>query len=153
MDNIYIKMELLSSLSIIIIGILSSLFVFSSKLITRVCDDEKEFSKKFRQIGRYSILLLAIIISFSISTLFFLILFVVFFIISEFGFYRLDRYYIRRGFSYLLMYIALLINPVLVFLVSILEFFNMIFKKEIKFRFEILLFVGYLITLVVVFLL
>lgn len=145
-------MEFLSSFSIILIGILSSLFVFSSKLITKLCDDEKEFSKQFRSYGRYSILLIGAIINFLISTYFFLILFIVFFIISEFGFYRLDKYYYRRGFSYALMYIALLINPILAFLVSILEFFNMIFKKEFKLRFEVLLFVGYVITLVAVFL-
>ncbi|MCH8519754.1 MAG: hypothetical protein LAT82_03285 [Nanoarchaeota archaeon] len=139
------------------IGLLAPLFVFSSILLTKMCDDEKEFSKHFKSIARYSTLLVATIISFILSTYFFLILLILFFIISEFGFYHLDKYYYRRGFTYLLMYISLFINPILITLIAILEFFNMTFntssKQTFKLRFEVLLYLGYAITLVVVFLL
>ncbi|MFT4244581.1 MAG: hypothetical protein ACMXYB_03975 [Candidatus Woesearchaeota archaeon] len=145
-------MEMLSSFTIIALAIISSLFVFSSKLLTKMCDDEKEFSKQFKSIARYSILLLTLIMSVVLSTYFFLILFILFFIICEFGFYHLDKYYYRRSLSYVLMYISLFINPLLIFLISIFEFFNMTFSKEFKSRFEILSFLGFVLTVAVVFL-
>ena len=74
-------------------------------------------------------------------------------IISKFlSLNELKQYYLSRSLNYVIIYILLFIQPLMVLFPVVYEFFRTSFNN-FKPRFEILLFVGYIITLAFVFLL
>lgn len=148
----------LSNITLFLIGVVSSLFIFSSILLSKICEDEKSNYKNFILIAKISIIAVSLITILVYKELLgagilLLIYFVAEIIISHFSsFKELKQYYILRSLSYIAMYILLLIQPLMVLFPVSYEFFRTTFRS-FKPRFEILLFVGYTITLAFVFLL
>ena len=152
-------MELIfSNFSIFLIGVLSSLFIFSSTILSKICGDEKSNSKNFILIAKICIILSSLIVILIFKELLIVgIILLGYFgaemIISKFlSLNELKQYYLSRSLNYVIIYILLFIQPLMVLFPVVYEFFRTSFNN-FKPRFEILLFVGYIITLAFVFLL
>lgn len=148
----------LTNIALFLIGVVSSLFIFSSILLSKICEDEKSNYKGFILIAKISIIIVSLITILIYKELLslgilLLIYFVAEIIITHFSsFKELKQYYVLRSLNYIVMYILLLTQPFMILLIVSYEFFRTTFRS-FKPRFEVLLFVGYVLTLLFVFLL
>lgn len=147
----------LTQLQLFSLGVFSSLFVFSSILLSKICDDEKENVNKFILTAKICIIFLTLLMSLffyelRLVGLFLISYFVIELLISNnYVFKKFKKYYVLRSLSYIIIYSTLLIEPVGLVLLIVYEFFKNTISN-FKTRFEVLLFLGYTLTLFFVFL-
>lgn len=147
----------LTQLQLFSLGIFSSLFIFSSMLLSKICDDEKENINKFILTAKICVIFLTLVMSLFFYELRFVGLILISYFIIEllisnnYIFKEFRKYYVLRSVSYMIIYSTLLIEPVGLVLLIVYEFFKNTFSN-FKTRFEVLLFLGYTLTLFFVFL-
>lgn len=135
-------------LTTIFIGIISALFVFTSVILSKLSFDEVAYKSNLKLGGVIGVVILSstVALFFQYYIALIIILFFAAIIHSTF-----NTYYAHRSLSYVLMYVLLFIQPLFVSLIAILEFFNLSFNKNLKIRFELLLFCGFVVSLLIVF--
>lgn len=149
---------MLSNITLFLLGVFCPFCIFSVILLSKICEDEKPNYNNFIFISKICILIMTITTlfiyeNFTLMGILLIGYFIVELLIShKISFSELKKYYFLRSLNYIILYTLLLTSPLLLIFPISYEFFRLSFQK-FKLRFEILLFVGYVLTLVFVFLL
>lgn len=145
-----------------LIALVSSLFVYTSYLLSKACYDEFEHKDMLKGVALFSTMLLVLVISIFLQEFLFLFLFIFYYsihlitlnsyITKKLNIISLSqdsKFKIFRSISYIFMYITLFINPALLFFIAVFEFFNTSFTKFLL-RFEMMCLFGFLLCVGVV---
>ena len=143
-------MEIVLHISFVI---LSLSFVYISKFLTQACLDEKGDKKQLLLIAKISSILLAISCGIYLESYIFIILMLIY-AISLFMSKLEKNDYISRIIFYVSCLITIVIQPILLFNLCLIEFFNRTFKRY-SIKYELILnsifSIIYLIILIILF--